>query len=201
MKISVIIAIFHMTIGILIKGSNAVYFKRWPDLFFEVMTGLVILLGLFGWMDFLIYGKWFRELNIDDKTLVNESELYDKLGQDLDASPEYKGDWQNQHTPSVIAIMINTIFGFGSIPEEQKDFVPVVGEDQEQQYRIAVGLLITVIIMIPIMLFIKPCFFRKQVSPEESASEIELQNGASRGSNSSSDSFSQKGKRNITSIE
>lgn len=118
MKISVIIGIIHMTIGILIKGSNAIYFGRWPDLFFEVFTGLIILLGLFGWMDVLIYGKWFKELNIDDKTLVNEGELYDKLNQDLEANPEYKGDWQNNHTPSVIAIMINTIFGFGNIPDD-----------------------------------------------------------------------------------
>ena len=50
------------------------------------------------------------------------------------------------------------------------------------------------------MLFIKPCFFRKQVS-EENASEIELQNGASRGSNNSNDSFTTKGKRTINSIE
>jgi V-type H+-transporting ATPase subunit a len=130
MKTSVVIAILHMVIGILIKGSNSIYFRRWPDLFFEVIAGLVILLGLFGFMDALIFAKWFKELNIDDKTLVNEGELYDKLGQDLESYPEYKGDWQNNHTPSVISIMINTIFGFGNIPDEQKDYLPLIGEDQ-----------------------------------------------------------------------
>ena len=130
MKISVIMAILHMTIGILMKGTNSIYFRRWADLFFEVIAGLVIMLGLFGFMDALIVAKWFKELNIDDKTLVNEGELYDKLGQDLESYPEYKGDWQNNHTPSVIAIMINTIFGFGNIPDEQKDFLPLLGEDQ-----------------------------------------------------------------------
>jgi hypothetical protein len=39
------------------------------------------------------------------------------------------------------------------------------------------------------------------VSPEDNAIEIELQNGASRGENSSSDSFTMKGKRTINSIE
>jgi len=69
MKLSVIIGIIHMTLGILIKGSNAVHFRRWPDLFLEVCTGLVILLGLFGWMDFLIYGKWFTTLDLTNKDI------------------------------------------------------------------------------------------------------------------------------------
>jgi len=120
MKLSVIMGILHMTLGIIMKGTNAVYFRRWPDLFTEVFTGLVILLGLFGWMDILIFGKWFTELNIDDKTLVNEGELFDKLNHDESAEPEYRGDWDNNHTPSVINIMINTVFQFGQIPEDQK---------------------------------------------------------------------------------
>jgi len=120
MKLSVIMGILHMTLGIIMKGTNAVYFRRWPDLFTEVFTGLIILLGLFGWMDILIFGKWFTELNIDDKTLVNEGELFDKLNHDESAEPEYRGDWDNNHTPSVINIMINTVFQFGQIPEDQK---------------------------------------------------------------------------------
>ena len=30
---------------------------------FEVVTGLIILNGLFGWMDFLIISKWLYPLN------------------------------------------------------------------------------------------------------------------------------------------
>lgn len=61
MKMAVIIGVFHMTKGICVKGVNAVFFHDWIVLIFEVVTGLIILLGLFGWMDFLIYGKWFNE--------------------------------------------------------------------------------------------------------------------------------------------
>jgi len=79
MKLSVIMGVVHMSIGIIIKGTNAVYFRRWADLFTEVCTGLIIFLGLFGWMCLLIFGKWFTKLDIEDKTMVNEGELYDKL--------------------------------------------------------------------------------------------------------------------------
>lgn len=59
MKLSVIMGIIHMTIGIIMKGTNACFKKDIPTLVFEVITGLIMLLGLFGWMDLLIYAKWF----------------------------------------------------------------------------------------------------------------------------------------------
>lgn len=58
MKLSVIFGVTHMTIGIGVKGLNSLFFGRYLDLIFEVITGLIILLGLFGWMDLLIFAKW-----------------------------------------------------------------------------------------------------------------------------------------------
>jgi len=58
MKIAVIIGIAHMAMGVSVKGLNAIYFGNYQTLVFEVFTGLVIMLGLFGWMDFLIFAKW-----------------------------------------------------------------------------------------------------------------------------------------------
>ena len=63
MKLSVIIGVIHMSIGICVKGSNSIYFGRMLDLIFEVFTGLIILLGLFGWMDLLIFSKWTYSMN------------------------------------------------------------------------------------------------------------------------------------------
>ena len=57
---AVIIGVFHMTKGIVIKGINCVFFGDYQVFFFEVVTGLIILLGLFGWMDVLIFAKWFN---------------------------------------------------------------------------------------------------------------------------------------------
>lgn len=71
MKLSVILGVFHMTIGIICKGTNAMFFRQWDVFFTEVVTGTIILLGLFGWMDFLIYAKWFKYLNVDDRTIMN----------------------------------------------------------------------------------------------------------------------------------
>lgn len=34
MKIAVIIGVIHMTLGVFVKASNAIYFKKWLDFFF-----------------------------------------------------------------------------------------------------------------------------------------------------------------------
>lgn len=65
MKMSVIFGVFHMCLGIFHKGQNAVYFSDYTTLFCEVITGFIIMLSLFGYMDFLIIIKWFTQRDID----------------------------------------------------------------------------------------------------------------------------------------
>ncbi len=60
MKISVIIAIVHMTLGVCIKASNSLFFKKKVDFFFEFIPQFIFLVGLFGYMDFLIIFKWLK---------------------------------------------------------------------------------------------------------------------------------------------
>lgn len=78
MKLSVIIAVVHMTLGVLVKAANALYFKRKLEFIFEFIPQLVFLVGLFGYMDFLIIYKWLKPWK-----------LYDS------------------HAPSIITTMIN----------------------------------------------------------------------------------------------
>jgi V-type H+-transporting ATPase subunit a len=176
MKLSVIVGIIHMLMGIVIKGTNAVYFGDLPTLFTEVLPGFIILFGLFGWMDVLIYAKWFTNLDIEDKTLTNADELNTNLQQDEDAHQEFKGDWQNNHSPSIINIMINTVFSFGKWPENENEYIAYIGDGQQQQYDIGVTWILIVLVLIPVMLFIKPCFFRgEHPKPREASDEIEMQ--------------------------
>jgi vacuolar-type H+-ATPase subunit I/STV1 len=137
MKVSVIMAIFNMSIGIIMKGTNSVYFGRWLDLITEVIFGLIILLGLFGWMDILIIGKWFKNIDIDDRHNAPDIEenriYYDTEDNDLILAEEnyvlaYNGDYVNRHIPSIINIMITAVFNFGAF---DPTYEPVVGETNE----------------------------------------------------------------------
>lgn len=60
MKISVIIAIIHMSVGVCIKAANALYFRKKIDFYFEFIPQFIFLFGLFGYMDFLIIFKWLK---------------------------------------------------------------------------------------------------------------------------------------------
>lgn len=159
MKMSVIFGVLHMTFGVLCKATNTFYFRKFVDFWTEVVTGIVILWGLFGWMDALIIAKFFKTYDIDNcpnprytpdqiKMLENEQEL---------AEPNTcQGDIDNRKTPGIINIMITTVFAFGAY-DEDKHQDALIGKDERQQYSIAVGLLVTVILFIPIMLLVKPC--------------------------------------------
>jgi len=66
MKMSVIFGVLHMSFGIFCKGTNTIYFRRLSEFWTEVIAGLIILWGLFGWMDALIVAKFFKTYDIDN---------------------------------------------------------------------------------------------------------------------------------------
>ena len=57
MKVSVIFGVLQMTIGVLFKGINSIHFRSAADFFNEFLPQLIFLVGLFGFMDFMIFLK------------------------------------------------------------------------------------------------------------------------------------------------
>jgi len=60
MKLSVILGVFHMLFGIVLKGINCIHFKNKLALIFEFIPQLIFMLVLFGYMDVMIIVKWLR---------------------------------------------------------------------------------------------------------------------------------------------
>lgn len=85
MKLSVIIAIIHMSLGVALKATNAIFYKNKLDFYFEFVPQFIFLAGLFGYMDFLIIFKWL---------------------QPWDVSPDPEVPAQ-QWAPSIISTMMN----------------------------------------------------------------------------------------------
>jgi V-type H+-transporting ATPase subunit a len=82
MKTSVIFGVLQMTLGTVIKGFNAAYFKRWLELIFVALTQICLLSALFGFMDIMIFIKWTTdweevEIGLNDKI---KKELLGKMG-------------------------------------------------------------------------------------------------------------------------
>lgn len=60
MKLAVIIGVAQMSLGICMKGLNAMYFRNMLDFVGEFIPQIIMMLCLFGWMDFLIIMKWLH---------------------------------------------------------------------------------------------------------------------------------------------
>jgi V-type H+-transporting ATPase subunit a len=58
MKLAVIFGVAQMSLGIVLKGLNALHFNSKIDFIFECIPQLVMLLALFGFMDLMIIVKW-----------------------------------------------------------------------------------------------------------------------------------------------
>jgi len=67
-----------MIVGVVIKATNSIYFKKKVEFWFETIPQLIFLVLVFGYMDFLIIFKWLKPWG-----------------------------YGNPHAPSIITSMIN----------------------------------------------------------------------------------------------
>lgn len=88
MKLSVILGVAQMSLGILMKGANALHEASFIDFVFEFIPQITLMMCLFGYMDTLIVVKW----------LTN-----------------WEGN--TARAPSIISTMIGMFLKFGEIPE------------------------------------------------------------------------------------
>lgn len=58
MKVSIIIGVIHMSLGISMRAVNAIHFRRWVDLVFEFLPPLIFFWVTFGYMCVAIIIKW-----------------------------------------------------------------------------------------------------------------------------------------------
>lgn len=65
MKISVILGVSQMLLGIVLKGMNAIYFNSPMDLIFEFIPQIIFLSILFGYMNIMIFMKWATDWSND----------------------------------------------------------------------------------------------------------------------------------------
>jgi len=154
MKMSVIFGVLHMFMGIIHKGLNGIYFRQWAVVIVEAIGGSCILLFWFGFMDLMIFCKWFTHINIYDTTRVTPS----------DPTSDYANDVKSFHMKSCINVVINTFF-HGAQPATP-DEIGYLGS-VETQYHISGALAAIAIIIIPFYLLVIPCCFRNPNKPKK----------------------------------
>jgi len=80
MKMSVLFGVLQMTMGVLLRWSNAIYERSVVDLVFECVPMLVFMFAFFGWMDFMILYKWVHP--VDNPPSIINSLICMAMGQE-----------------------------------------------------------------------------------------------------------------------
>ncbi|CDW80575.1 v-type atpase 116kda subunit family protein [Stylonychia lemnae] len=169
MKISVIIAVLQMSMGIIMKGLNSLYFKRSIDFFFEFIPQIIFLIALFGWMDILIIAKWAYPQNVDQDYLVPGSGVPPGT---WDLEYEYGGFNATQLSPPVITTMIDIFLGGASNStsvQGNKDGETFTYDKTKYYYVLesqkgaSIALVLIAIAMVPLMLCVKPLVMRHRI--------------------------------------
>ena len=101
MKIAVILAILKMSLGIIMKGLNSIYFRKTIDFLFEFIPQIILLLALFGWMDILILAKWVEPKDVEGYYVDPNLKVPPPS---FDGSDPYN---KVHYTPAIITTMIN----------------------------------------------------------------------------------------------
>ena len=148
MKISVIIGVLQMILGLMLKGINGIYFKDYIDFLFEFIPQLIFMCLLFGYMIIMIYIKW---------------------GTDWSEDPS--------KAPSIILQLLMLFLNMGSTGENDNKTPLFHREDYLIQEKFQFYALIISIICIPIMLLVKPMlkYFKYPKDENNSINEDEEQ--------------------------
>eukprot|EP00397_Hematodinium_sp_SG-2012_P010818 GEMP01010944.1.p1 GENE.GEMP01010944.1~~GEMP01010944.1.p1 ORF type:complete len:857 (+),score=174.05 GEMP01010944.1:263-2833(+) len=93
MKLSVIIGVTQMCVGLVLRFSNAIFERNFVDLAFECIPMAFFMLCFFGFMDYMIVYKWVTPLDkppFDRPPSIINSMIVMAMGQD-DPDPMWEG--------------------------------------------------------------------------------------------------------------
>ncbi|CAE7725182.1 ATP6V0A4 [Symbiodinium microadriaticum] len=88
MKLSVLFGVLQMTVGLVLRWSNAFYEKNMTDFLCECIPMMIFMLCFFGWMDCMILYKWVHP--IDNPPSIINSLICMAMGQE-DKFPLWPG--------------------------------------------------------------------------------------------------------------
>jgi len=127
MKMSVIIGVLQMILGLFLKGMNGIYFADYIDFFFEFIPQLIFMCLLFGYMCLMIYIKWGTDWSDD-----------------------------TSKAPSIISQLLLIFLNMGSTGPDNFKTPLFHREDYHFQETFQFNALIISMICIPVMLLVKP---------------------------------------------
>ena len=109
MKLSIIIGVLHMLLGLVIRGVNNINNKNYVAFLFEFIPQILFMIILFGYLILMIFYKW--SINWNNNT---------------------------DDAPSLLTLMINMIIKFGSVEDKPLFTGTIFGMSQETLHKLII---------------------------------------------------------------
>ena len=182
MKISVILGVFQMVIGIILKGANSIHYKNYSEFIFIFLPQLLMMLIMFGYMNFLIFVKWGTKYDCNFLAPDIKSYLMNiflKFGQ--------LPNFNNITWPILEPEECRKFFGLAEdeiyVPEDkQGSYDWILLTDRNTLYKLHLAIAIIFIILIVVMLvpkiLVENCQIKRKLNIDsiQPQSAIEQQN-------------------------
>lgn len=104
MKYAIVIGVFHMVLGITMKGLNATFFGSLEDFIFEFVPQMIFMLAMFGYLVFMIIFKWCKSGDEGKPQLISTM-----IGMFLSMGQEIKAEellYEGQSSLQVVLVII-----------------------------------------------------------------------------------------------
>jgi V-type H+-transporting ATPase subunit a len=134
MKVSVILGVSQMLFGVALSCWNHVYFRKYSNIVFEFIPQIIFLMAIFGYMNGMIFAKWFKYSAID-------------------------GPNGSACAPSILITLINMFLY--KYPDDPKQPCYLNTWYSGQKY-FQTGLLLLALLCVPWMLVLKPWYLNRQ---------------------------------------
>eukprot|EP00940_MAST-03C_sp_MAST-3C-sp2_P000630 g630.t1 len=113
MKTSVILGVAQMTMGIVVKFTNALHFKNRNELYYECIPQMIFMCCLFVYMDLLIFIKWCTDwttMNDGVPNLINTMiNMPLQMGGRGDEPPTYAAGAQDTIQPILLVCAVLSV--------------------------------------------------------------------------------------------
>jgi len=142
MKMSIIIGVLQMSVGLILHCLNAIHFKNDLDIYFEFIPRFLFLNCFFGYLVFLIFYKW--NTNYIGQDLINAS-------RNITGNQTFYPNCGTGNAPVILNMLIYMMLPGG--PKNNPMYGPA-------QYIIEPILVVIALLCVPMMMLPKPFIMR-----------------------------------------
>ncbi|KAJ2781422.1 H(+)-transporting V0 sector ATPase subunit a [Coemansia javaensis] len=132
MKMSIVLGVIHMTLGICLQVPNALHFRKRINIVHVFVPQIIFLFSIFGYLVFAIVLKWSTDWYARDAA----------------------GELTHISPPSLLNMLIYMFLSPGSVSESERMF--------RGQAALQTLLLLTALVCVPWMLLVKPLILRRE---------------------------------------